>query len=119
MRLNARTKSLHYFHAYAVADRIPFNYLDNKCAAYCLPSRDFIAKSLLPTPSDDEALKSNLKVIISRFLVVNLKFFEQCFADLVSKHIKHRRYSEMSSKSTVVRKYLNCLHNAYAPMCCI
>ena len=46
---------------------------------------------LLPTPSDDDAIITNLKVLFGRILCENLSFFEKCFEDLVPSHINHRR----------------------------
>ena len=117
MRLDRRNKSLHYFHLYAVENRVDFASLSDE-----LPDNSKItnlwsvAKSLLPTPADDEALKKNISTLISRVLCKHVKFFKLSCEDMVKQHLQHRFYEEMSSKSVVVSlelcvsKYL-CQHN--------
>ncbi|XP_019861291.1 PREDICTED: uncharacterized protein LOC109589693 [Amphimedon queenslandica] len=101
MRLNRKVKSLHYFHCYAVQDRI-YHDLPKERLPSCMPSPDAVAQSLLPSPDDDEILKTNIKILFSRILVEILPFFELCFSDIIPNHIEHKHYKEMSSKSVVV-----------------
>lgn len=93
MRCDHRSKSLHYFNSYAVLDRIDVTSLDTSQPDSCQPSPDSIAKSLLPTCSDDNILVQNIKILFSRILCQTLPFFERAFSDIIVHHIKHRRYS--------------------------
>uniref|UniRef100_A0A1X7THQ5 DUF6589 domain-containing protein n=1 Tax=Amphimedon queenslandica TaxID=400682 RepID=A0A1X7THQ5_AMPQE len=102
MRSDIRTKSLHYYHSFAVKSRINVDDLPSQKPDSCLPSPTYIAKSLLPSVNDDDCLIANLKILFSRILLQTLPAFEVNFSDLVCRHIVHRRYKEMSSKSTVV-----------------
>ena len=54
-------------------------------APTCLPSPDVIAKSLLPTLSDDDVIVENIKILFSRVLSETLSFFSVSFSDLVQK----------------------------------
>lgn len=108
MRLESRNQSLHYFHLYAVENRVDFVSLSDE-----MPSNshitDFrsVAKSLLPTLDDDKALKRNLSTLVSRALCTHLDFFKLSFDGQVKWHIQHRFYEEMSSKSVVVSMKLS------------
>ena len=98
--------SIHYFHSYAVANRIDFSPLSEQTPP--LPSVDIqqLAASLLP-PSDDEvALRKNFAILVSCVLVANIKFFNTTFDGVVEWHIKHEFYKQMSKKSEVVSKLL-------------
>ncbi len=102
MRSNKRNTSLHYFHVYAVKNRV-----DTSSLPEYLPQRQMdvnrMAVSILPTRGDDAELRKNISTIISRILVAHMAFFETSFDDVVSNHIEHEFYQEMSTKSTVVR----------------
>ena len=99
---NQKVKSLHYYHSYAVRDRIDVSKLPNEISPTCFPSPETRAKSLLPSRADDDALIANIKVLYSRVLVNILPFFDVAFSDLIVNHIQHRHSSEMSSKSCIV-----------------
>ena len=73
-----------------------------------------MAKSLLPSPDDDDILIRNIKILFSRILVETLPFFKVAFLDIIVKHISHNRYTEMSSKSVVVS---NNIHVDVALIC--
>ena len=94
--------SIHYFHSYAVADRVNFWCLSDKVHPTQQQDKSQIALSLLPTPEDDEALRRNVLVIISRILFENMKFFEISFEGVVDWHISHEYEKEMAQKSVVV-----------------
>lgn len=104
MRSERQTDSLHYFHVYAVQNRIDFRALsDVRIDRSCIDILP-LAKSLLPTEMDDTMLKSNISTLIARVLCTHLSFFKTCFDGLVDWHMQHRYYKEMSSKSLVVSK---------------
>ena len=93
--------SVHYFHSYAVADRVNFWELGEEVYPTQL-DKNQVALSLLPTPEDDEALRSNLLSIISRILFENMKLFTISFDGVVEWHISHEFDEEMAKKSVVV-----------------
>ena len=94
---------LHYFHYFASSNRIdtselsvispppPIHLTYNDCAL-----------SLLPSVHDDEALRHNFSIIISRILATHLETFKFSFGDIVQWHIPHKYAEEMSKKSEVV-----------------
>ena len=117
MRIDKRNQSLHYFHVYAVENRVDFVSLSDQP-----PDNSAIidfrsaAKSLLPSPSDDVALKRNISTLISRVLCANVEFFKMSFDKQVEQHIRHRYYEEMSAKSVVVSNQ-SCQETAKSAPC--
>lgn len=61
-----------------------------------------LALSLLPSPEDDDTIRKNICILISRILYNNLDFFKTAFDGVVEWHIEHSYYKEMSTKSDVV-----------------
>jgi len=107
LRIDRQNLSLHYFHTYAVENRIDFTELsdENREGLYVnlsIDDKHSMAAALLPTPQDDQVMKHNISILISRVLATHLKFFKLSFADLIEWHITHKHYSEMSSRSCVV-----------------
>lgn len=109
MRLDRRNQSLHYFHLYAVENRINFVNLPDEVPdnSHITDFRS-VAESLLPTTRDDTALKKNIATLISRILCKHVKFFQLSCDDLVKRHIQHRYYEDMSMKSLVVSLRKGC-----------
>lgn len=99
---NATATSLHYFHFYAVKDRIDFGDLGEKTIVCDGADQLQLALSLLPSTEDDVAIRRNICVLISRILYNNLGFFKVAFDGVVEWHIEHAYYKEMSMKSDVV-----------------
>ena len=102
MRINIHegSISLHYFHAYAVADRIDFSKLsDTPPMSLGTEAQAFMILSSL---EDDSDLEENFKILIARVLCENLPFFKETFDGVVTWHIKHCYYEEMSKKSDIV-----------------
>ena len=100
MRLDRQAESLHYFHSYAVKDRINFGNISDvppECPQN--PSRDLV--KLLPSSDDIHAMQSLFGIHISRILVEHLPFMKP-FAGVVDWHIPHVFSSEMAQKSKVV-----------------
>ena len=97
-----RGQSLHYFHSFAVQNRIDFSSYSDVLPATCLDSCERRAKQLLPSKDDDSCLRNNLTILVSRILVDNMSFFRHTFDGVVTWHIEHQYYSEMSTKSVVV-----------------
>ena len=100
IRVDSQTKSFHYFNSYAVRDRIDLSAC-NDCPS--LPDPDLIQlDTLLPSNDDHLALITNFCHLIARVLMSYMPFFSK-LGDGLERHIKHEYYSEMSSKSEVVR----------------
>lgn len=97
--------SLHWFHAYAVSDRIDFSNLSEQVIPTSQICPDRIAASLLPSVEDDLAIRRNICTLMSRVLCDNVTFFKTSFDGVIDRHIKHDFYDQMSKKSDVVSKY--------------
>ena len=104
-----KTESIHYFHSYAVANRVDFSDLSERTPP--LPSVDLwqLASSLLPSPDDDATMRNNFATHVSRVLVNNIDFFKVTFDGVVDWHIKHQFYEQMSRKSDVVSFSSTCI----------
>lgn len=99
MRVDHQSKSLHYFHSYAVRDRIDFSQLSDEC---CLVDPDDIdVSSVLPTSSAQEAIKENFGILVARILKKHMPFFSR-YASALERHIPHEYSKELSAKSEVV-----------------
>ena len=97
-----RNQSLHYFHAFATRNRIDFSDYPDVHPHTCKDSPIHRASSLLPSKEDDNFLRHNFGIIVSRILTQHMPFFKHTFDDVVEWHIRHQYYAEMSSKSVVV-----------------
>lgn len=99
MRMDCQTKALHYFHMYAVRDRVNLaDYADNPSLPNISPSD---LKSILPTTQDEEVLQNNFAILIARTLTRHMPYFKK-FGSRLEHHLLHERYVEMSTKSEVV-----------------
>ena len=95
-------KSLHYFHSFAVQNRIVFNYLPDVSPASCSNHPCEVARSLLPSSRHDAIIQSHFVTIISRILYSHMAFFKMVFDGCVEWHIKHKYYQQMCTKSHVL-----------------
>ncbi len=95
-------QSLHYFHSFAVLNRIDHSDFPDVHPLTCLDHPKRRAVTLLPSAQDDTALRANIGILVSRVLTDHMPFFNLTFQDVVDWHIKHQYYSEMSTKSVVV-----------------
>ena len=110
MRSQNLAHSLHYFHAFAIQDRVGFSHLPDICP---LPLTKHgqnswlkdVASTLLPSLEDDRILRKNFATLISRMLITHMPEMKLAFQDAVTWHIPHLYAKEMSKKSTVVRSY--------------
>ena len=102
-RSNARnTQSLHYFHYYAVKDRVDFSCLEEMPVQSLQSDLRLVAKSLLPSATDDAEMKRNICILMSRVLFNNVPCFQTTFDGTVNWHIEHQFYKEMCLVSEVV-----------------
>ncbi len=102
MRVDRKNLSLHYFHSYAVLNRIDASSLSDVVPDVRGLDLEVVANSLLPSEGDDAVMRSNMAMLVSRVLVENFEYFKFAFEDVVQRHIKHQFYEEMSSKSVLV-----------------
>ena len=102
LRADILNQSLHYFHCLAIRDRINFNDLSTMCCQGCLNSPDKIALELLPSLQTDSSLLDNFTVIVSRVIADYIPFINFALSDVVTWHLDHKFYLEMSSESEVV-----------------
>lgn len=95
-------RSLHYFHACAIQNRVDLSEYEDVHPQGCEDSPDRRALRLLPSKEDDNALKHTVSTIVARILTQHVPFFKLTFEDVVEWHISHKYSSEMKSKSVVV-----------------
>ena len=99
MRSDRQTTSLHYFHVYAVLDRVDVSAMSNQVSFVDSQASDLNA--LLPSAEDDMNIKANFSTLVSRILVKYLPHLLP-YASCVNDHILHKYSKEMSMKSKVV-----------------
>ena len=61
-----------------------------------------MALFLLPSKECDSSLTSDLSVLVSQMMVSHIPYFQFAFSDIVTWHMEHEHYKEMSEKSEVV-----------------
>ena len=103
MRSDFQTRSLHYFHACAVEDRIDLSGFSGDVTIPDIQSIQLC--NLLPSDSDRAAMKNNFGIHIARVLVKYVTFFQKLGQKNDLRHIKHKFWKEMSQKSKVVSLY--------------
>ena len=97
------TLSLHYYHSYAVQDRVSLSGLSDEIPDISsIPLLSIPVHTILPSTVDGQTLIHNFTLLTSRILVDNLKHFTENYSDVVDRHIKHAYYREMSQKSITV-----------------
>lgn len=75
MTMNKQTKSLHFYHAYAVKDRIDTSHLPEcHLSQPSLTYNDFI-----PGDEDYASLKSDFTVLVTRILCQHMNFLRPSF----------------------------------------
>lgn len=100
-RSDKTTISLHYFHMYAVKNRVDFTSESDDCPSCTMNAQDK-AIALMPTIDDDQQMRKNISIHMSRVLCTHMEFFKCCLSDVACWHMKHKYYKEMSTKSHVV-----------------
>ena len=65
--------TIHYFHSYALADRIDFSYLSDVVPPLPRVSLSQIATSVLPSAEDNKLLLRNFTTLLSRVRVENVQ----------------------------------------------
>ena len=95
MRIDTQTRSLHYFHSYAVRDRIDLTNYDDSSS---LPDKsDIDLQQLLPTSNDYDTIKQHFAILIARVLKLYTPFFAT-YGNGLERHIQHEHTKEMAQK---------------------
>lgn len=94
-----QTRSLHYFHLFAVRDRIDLSSYSNEPRVPDLTAMNL--DDLLPSSEDEELMNENLAILMGRVLRKYMPFFQK-FAFCLGRHIFHEFYEDLSAKSDVV-----------------
>lgn len=93
------TKSLHYFHSFAVQDRCDMSsFNDDPCLC---DVNDGDVCVVLPNEDDNATIRKNVTVLVSRVLRKHFTFFQNNVGPII-RHIPHQYSKEMSQKSNVV-----------------
>ena len=99
MRSNVQTRSLHYFHTYAVRDRVDMSQYSSNSGN--VDFGNIHLQEVLPTCRDEVALRDNFAILVGRILAKYMPFFGTLAKNL-ERHIPHEFSTEMSRKSEVV-----------------
>ena len=99
MRSDHQTRSLHYYHAYAVRDRIDLTNFEDSPS---LPNlKDIDVQEILPSATDKNEIHSNFSFLVARVLKKHMAFFKK-FGKGTVKRLRHEYSCEMGQKSEVV-----------------
>ena len=102
MRSDHQTRSLHYFHTYAVRDRMDLTDVSDQRPVIDLKTINL--DNILPISDDRKELLKNFGILFARTLKKHMPYFAE-FGKGIERHIQHEFYHEMSQKSEVVRLY--------------
>ena len=97
--MERRDRDHHWFHLYAVRDRVTGVELPNDS-----PTADISQLPLntfLPSVQDCNSLRSEFGVFISRVITEKIPYLHTC-RDIVLQHIPHKYSTEMMRKSEIV-----------------
>ena len=109
MHVDRRTRSLHYFNAFAVKDRVDSSSLSPRKPS---PRLQLDVTHILPSDHDLYQLVQNCSILLSRVLVEYIPMFS-ALGDVVCTHIKHAESKAMAQKSVVVSYciiHIPCMH---------
>jgi L1 cell adhesion molecule like protein len=101
MRLDRQNKSLHYFHSFAVKDRVNLHNVSDTPPTE-LPAVSEAVEMLLPNEDDHAAICDEFAILVAQMMCDNMQYFKENYGDIVQRHIPHQYEQEMSSKSEVV-----------------
>ena len=103
MRHNHQSTSLHYFHSYAVKDRVDVSDLSPEVPL--VTSKEIDVNLFLPSPEDCQSLEANFCTLMTRILVKHIPGISH-LSSVVLQHIPHPYSVAMSKKSEVVCLYI-------------
>ena len=99
MRSDNQSKEFHYFHQYAVRDRVDMSHLSEEPPSI---DPDVALHQLIPTAEDNAAMLTNFSMLVTREIVQHMPFFAKNFSDVIVSHIPHTYSKEMARKSEIV-----------------
>ena len=105
MRSDRQAQSLHYFHSYAVKDRVNISSVSDSPPIPPECPHTELLETLLPSAKDVTTIHSLFEVHVARILVEHFPFMKSAFADVVDWHIQHEYYEEMGETSDVVSEH--------------
>ena len=114
MRLSHQSSSLHYFHVYAVKDRVDFFFFF--CNVDLIDRTTIDTTLFLPSAEDTSVLFANFKELIGRVLSRDILHDEDLFS-LTKGHIEHKYSEQMSKKSEVVSSKAVLMHLHFISLC--
>ena len=88
---------MHYFHSYAVLDRIE----SISTLTADKPVGDFSrlsALSYLQNAADCMEIKKSYAILLARVLIAEVPYFQRVFHDCAVEHIPHKYSSQMAEK---------------------
>lgn len=95
MHIDHQGRSLHYFHTYAVRDRVDLSDVSDVPMSPDLSATNLT--DLLPTAADHDQPVKNFAILMARVIRNNMPFFSK----------QHDYSSQMSQKSEVVHSIIN------------
>ena len=103
LRVDHPNQSLHFFHIFAVKDRVNLSGFSNEPNRYLsVQTEDLPFESLLPSATDYQSLIANFSILVARVLVAHIPYFKTTFNDVLVNHIPHEHSKEMAEKSEMV-----------------
>ena len=101
-RIGTSNRQLHYFHFFAVSDRVDVSELPITPPVTPVITPETCASSLLPSPTYDRIFRQNIITLVSRVLATHLETLGFDCTRLAEWHIFHEYEKEMAKKSEVV-----------------
>lgn len=101
--IERRARDHHWFHLYAVRDRI--SGLDQSNDAPIANIATVPLQTFLPSLAECLQLREEFAVLVSWVLVARMAYLEP-LKSVVSEHIRHKHYSEVKAKSEIVSVYI-------------
>ena len=104
MRVGNQVKSLHYFHSYAVKDRLDPSSLSGD--GHDGDVNSLAISSVLPTVDDCVRIRNDYIILAARVIVENIShfsFLQKC----VVKHIPHKFSKETARKYMIVSEIVS------------
>ncbi len=99
MTCDTQHQSIHFFHQYAVLDRVDCSQVPDDHPVGDLSSLPLF--SFLPSPEDSKCLRDNYATLLGRMVVEKIPCFA-AFKDCVAPHLPHAHSVEMKRKSDLV-----------------
>ena len=81
MRIDKQVESLHYFHSYAIKDRIKISDV-SVISPSNTPTAEVVISTVQPDDEDDALIHVEFAVLVSRILCKHMPFFKSNYADV-------------------------------------